>query len=100
MAISVDDKVVVLFEVILGMVAVWVVVVVAIAILSSTCCNGISGHIGLFLICWLTGSSLLSSEEFCVLICTRVSGLSSPTVSVSSRLTSCRAVCSSSSSLL
>jgi len=50
-AMSVDDKIVVLFEVILGMVVVWVVVVVAIAVLSSICCNGTSGHMGLFLIC-------------------------------------------------
>ena len=98
MAMSVDDEVAVLLEVILGMVVVWVVMVVAIAILASTCCSGMSGCIGLFLICWSTGSSLLLSEEFSVLIYTRVSGLSSPTVSILSRLTSHRTVCSGSSS--
>ena len=75
------------------------VVVVAIAILASTCCSGMSGYIGLFLICWSIGSSSLSSEEFSVLICTGVSGLSSSVIGVSSRLTSCRAVCNGSSSL-
>ena len=97
--ISVDDEVVAPLEVVFGMVVVWVVVVVAIAILASICCNGISGCMGLFLICWLTGSSPSLSEEFSVLICTNVSGLSSSVMGVLSRLTSCKAVCSGSSSL-
>ena len=75
------------------------VVVVAIAILASTCCTGMSGCTGLFLICWSTGSSPLSEEEFSVLICTGVSGLSSSAGSVLLRLTSRRAFCSGSSSL-
>ena len=48
---SVNDKTVVPFEAALGMVVVWVVVVVAIAILASTCCSGMNGCMGLFLIC-------------------------------------------------
>ena len=98
-AMSVDDKVVILFGAILGMVVVWVVVVVAIAILASTCCSGMSSCMGLFLICWSIGSSLLSSEEFSILICTGVSGSSSSVVGVSLRSTSCRAACNGSSSL-
>ena len=98
-AISVDDKVVVPLDVVFGMVVVWVVVVVAIAILASTCCSGMSSCMGLFLISWLTGSSPSLLEDFSVLICTNVSGSSSSVVSVSSRLTSHRAVCSGSSSL-
>ena len=98
-AMLADDEIVV-FEAALGMVVIWVVVVVVIAILASASCSGMSGCTGLFLICWSIGSSLLSSDKFCVLICTGVSGSSSPTVNVSSRLTSCKAACNGSSSLL
>ena len=74
--------------------------VVAIAILASTCCSGMSGCMGLFLICWSIGSSPSLLEEFSVLICASVSGSSSSAVSISSRLTSRKAVCNGSSSSL
>ena len=100
MAMSEDDEVVVLLAVVFEIVVVWVVVVVAIAILASACCSGMSGCMGLFLICWSIGSSPSLSKEFSVLTCVGVSGSSSSVVGVSSRLTSHKAVCSGSSSLL
>ena len=96
---SKDNEVVVLLVVVFGIVVVWVVVVVAIAILASTCCSGMSGCMGLFLICWSIGSSPSSSKEFSILTCMGISGSSSSVVGVSSRLTSCKAVCNGSSSL-